>query len=130
MTPHCSSARIKEWLVARVIVLGAEGRAQIAPALKHLAHGGRQLEEDHAGVKHHLIGGLDAELAHDASEIEKFREIVVRRWCHRDAVTFRLFEAEAHIAEDFCVAIEKEKRVITVRQEIDEPRFVQIVGVN
>ena len=65
--------QIKKRLVARKIVLGADGRAQIAPALEHLAHRRRQVKENDARVIHHLIGGFDAELAHDAGKIEKFR---------------------------------------------------------
>ena len=95
-----------------------------------LAHRGRQAKENDARIIHHLTGGFDAELAHDAGEIEKFRQIVIRRWRHGDAVLLGLFEAEAHIADDFRIGVEKEKRVVAVRQEIDEPRFVEIVGVN
>ena len=122
--------QIQKRLVAREIALGADGSAQIAPALEHPAYRGRQVKENDTGVIHHLIGGLGAELAHDAGEIEKFCQIVIRRRRHRDAVLFGLGEAQAHIANDFCVGIEIEKRVVAGRQEIDEPRFFEIVGVN
>jgi hypothetical protein len=88
------------------------------------------VKEYDARVIHDLVGGLGAEATHDAGEIKKFGQIVIRRRCHRDAVTLRLFEAEAHVADDFCIGVEKEKRVVAVRQEIDEPRFLQIVRVN
>ena len=97
---------------------------------EHLAHRDRQVKENDTRVIHHLIGGHDTELTHDAGEIEKFRQIVIRRRRHGDAVPLSLGKSQAHIADDFCIGVEIEKCVVTVRQEIDEPRFVEIVCVN
>src|SRR6516164_5112740 len=85
-------------------------------------------KEDHPRVVDDLAQRRDSFTEHDAAEITKIGQRVVRRRHQGDAVSLRLVEAKRYVANHSCVDVEKEGRLNLFRQAGQELDLSHLAG--